>query len=109
MRRSTAARDKLKQIAMDEAQKHAEETAQEIDAEHKERQSPFRFSMCGIQPGEEIEYCNNPEIKCTVVDDDKYDGHQGRSLLALGFGSSYSLAANTPLPARAISSTGANG
>ena len=61
--------DKLKRIAMDEAQKQAEETAQEIDAEHKERQSPFRFSMCNIQPGEEIEYCNNPEIKCTVVDD----------------------------------------
>ena len=37
--------DKLKRIAMDEAQKQAEETAQEIDAEHKERQSPFRFSM----------------------------------------------------------------
>lgn len=59
--------DKLKRIDMDEAQKQAEETAQEIDAEHKERQSPFRFSMCNIQPGEEIEYCNNPEIKCTVV------------------------------------------
>ena len=51
--------DKLKRIAMDEAQKQAEETAQEIDDEHKERQSPFRFSMCNIQPGEEIEYCNN--------------------------------------------------
>lgn len=49
--------DKLKRIDMDEAQKQAEETAQEIDAEHKERQSPFRFSMCNIQPGEEIEYC----------------------------------------------------
>ena len=61
--------DKLKRIAMDEAQQQAEETAQEIDAEHKERLSPFRFSMCSIQPGEGIEYCNNPEIKCTVVDD----------------------------------------
>ena len=44
--------DKLKRIDMDEAQKQAEETAQEIDAEHKERQSPFRFSMCNIQPGD---------------------------------------------------------
>ena len=39
--------DKLKRIDMDEAQKQAEETAQEIDAEHKERQSPFRF-LCVI-------------------------------------------------------------
>ena len=61
--------DKLKRIAMDEAQKQAEETAQEIDAEHKERLAPFRFSMCNIAPGEEIEYCYNPEIRCKVVDD----------------------------------------
>ena len=70
--------DKLKRIAMDEAQKQGEETAQEIDAEHKERQSPFRFSMCNIQPGEEIEYCNNPEIKCTIVDD-KTVSYQGQN------------------------------
>ena len=63
---------------MDEAQKQAEETAQEIDAEHKERQSPFRFSMCNIQPGAEIEFCNNPEIKCTVVDD-KTVSYQGQT------------------------------
>ena len=78
--------DKLKRIAMDETQKQAEETAQEIDAEHKERQSPFRFSMCGIQPGEEIEYCNKPEIKCTVVDD-KTVSYQGQVYSLYGFGS----------------------
>ena len=75
--------DKLKRIAMDEAQ-------------HKERQSPFRFSMCNIQPGEEIEYCNNPEIKCTVVDD-KTVSYQGQSyslssLAQLLTGSKYSVA-----------------
>lgn len=76
--------DKLKRIAMDEAQKQAEETAQEIDAEHKERLSPFRFSMCNIKVGEQIEYCNNPEIKCTVLDD-KTVSYQGQpySLSAL--------------------------
>ena len=88
--------DKLKRIAMDETQKQAEETAQEIDAEHKERQSPFHFSMCGIQPGEELEFCNNPEIKCTVVDD-KTVSYQGQvySLSALAqllTGSKYSVA-----------------
>ena len=88
--------DKLKRIVMDEAQKQAEETAQEIDDEHKERQSPFRFSMCNIQPGEEREYCNNPEIKCTIVDD-KTVSYQGQiySLSALAqllTGSKYSVA-----------------
>ena len=76
--------DKLKRIAMDEEQKQAEETAQEIDAEHKERLAPFRFSLCNIQPGEEIEYCYNPEIKCKVVDDKQVE-YQGQkySLSAL--------------------------
>lgn len=76
--------DKLKRIAMDEAQKQAEETAQEIDAEHKERLAPFRFSLCNIQPGEEIEYCYNSEIKCKVVDDKQVE-YQGEkySLSAL--------------------------
>ena len=76
--------DKLKLIAMDDAQKQAEETAQEIDAEHKERLAPFRFSLCNIQPGEEIEYCYNPEIKCKVVDDKQVE-YQGQrySLSAL--------------------------
>ena len=88
--------DKLKRIAMDEAQKKAEETAQEIDAEHKERLAPFRFSLCNIQPGEEIEYCYNPEIKCKVVDDKQVE-YQGQkySLSALAMlltGSKYSVA-----------------
>ncbi len=69
---------RVKLAVMDEAQRRAEETAQEIDAEHKERQSPFRFSMCNIQPGEEIEYCTNPEIRCTVVDD-KTVSYQGQT------------------------------
>ena len=76
--------DKLKLIAMDEEQKQAEETAQEIDAEHKERLAPFRFSMCSIAPGEEIEFSNNPEIRCKVVDDKQVE-YQGKkySLSAL--------------------------
>lgn len=76
--------DKLKLVAMDEEQKQAEETAQEIDAEHKERLAPFRFFMCNIAPGEEIEYCYNSEIKCTVVDDKQVE-YQGQkySLSAL--------------------------
>ena len=76
--------DRLNRITMDDAQRQAEETAQEINEERKERQSPFRFSLCGIQPGEMIEYCYNSEVKCTVVDD-KTVSYQGQvySLSAL--------------------------
>ena len=88
--------DKLKLATMDEAEKQAEETAQEIDAEHKERQSPFRFSMCGIQKGEQIEYGDNAEIICTVIDDRTVD-YLGKSyslsaLAQLLLGSKYPVA-----------------
>lgn len=88
--------DKLKFIVMDDAQRQAEETAQEIDEEHKERQSPFRFSMCKIQPGEQIEYCYDPAIKCVVIDDKtvEYQGrtHSLSSLAQLLSGSKYPVA-----------------
>lgn len=61
--------DKLKRIAPSAEESLAEETAQEIEEEHKERLSPFAFSMCNIAVGETIEYCNDPTITCTVVDD----------------------------------------
>ena len=65
----------------------------EIDAEYTKR---LGTRMCNIQPGEEIEYCNNPEIKCTVVDD-KTVSYQGQSyslssLAQLLTGSKYSVA-----------------
>lgn len=88
--------DRLKLAAMDEAEKEAEETAREIDAEHKERQSPFRFSMCNIQKGEQIEYADNPEITCTVTGD-RSVSYMGKpyslsSLAQLLTGSKYPLA-----------------
>lgn len=87
--------------------RQAEETAQEIDAEHKKCQSPFRLSMCNIRPGEEIEYCDNPENKWTVVDDKNVSyQRQSYSLSALAqllTGSKYSLAGS------AVSTTIANG
>lgn len=48
--------DKLKLANPSEAEIVAEETAREIVAESKERAAPFRFSMCGIEVGEEIEF-----------------------------------------------------
>ena len=47
--------DRLKRIDMDDAQRQAEETAQEINEERKERQSPSRLSMCNIKPGETVD------------------------------------------------------
>ena len=65
--------DKLKQIAMDETQKKAEETAQEIEEEHKERLSPFSFSKCQIQPGEYVVWYDDPEMQFRVLDEKTVD------------------------------------
>ena len=69
---------RLKKWRATAAEQKDEQLAQEIDAEHKERQSPFRFSLCNILPGEQVEYCYNPEIRCTVVDDKTVE-YQGKS------------------------------
>ena len=88
--------DKLKRIAMNEEERQAEETAMEIDEAHKERLSPFRFSLCSIAVGEQIEFGDNPQIVCSVVDDKtvEYQGQQ-YSLSALAqmlLGKEYSVA-----------------
>ena len=61
--------DKLKLIAMDEEQKQAEETAQEIEEEHKERLSPFTFSKCQISAGEHVAWYDDPEMQFKVLDE----------------------------------------
>ena len=54
--------------------------AKKISEAHKERKSPFFFSMCNIAVGEEIEFCYNGCEKsgavCIVADDKhvKYNG-----------------------------------
>ena len=90
--------DKLKQIAMDEAQKQAEETAQEIEEEHKERLSPFTFSKCNIQAGEYIFWGDDPDLQFKVLDDKtvEYKGKpfslSGLAALLLGKSSSAGVA-----------------
>lgn len=42
------------------------------------RRGPFRFSDCGIRPGSEIVYIENPEIKAIVVDD-RHIEHNGET------------------------------
>ena len=90
--------DKLKRIAMDEAQKQAEETAQEIEEEHKERLSPFTFSKCNIHAVEYISWGDDPDLKLKVLDDKtvEYKGKpfslSGLAALLLGKSSSAGVA-----------------
>ena len=75
--------DKLKLAKPSEDELVAEETAREIVEESKERAAPFRFSMCNILMGSEIEfYCRGNENTgkiCTVVDD-RHVSYEGRVL-----------------------------
>ena len=62
-------------------------------------------SMCGIQPGEELEYCNNPKSNAPVVDE---NGKLSRAGLLAQLWLSLPLAANTLL-LTALFSSMANG
>lgn len=61
--------DNLKLTTPSDDEKQAEEIAKEIDTESTERASNFSFSKCQIPAGSKIQYCDNPEITATVVDD----------------------------------------
>lgn len=65
--------DKLKKIEPTVSEEQAEEMAEEIEAEHKERLAPFRFSMCNIQPDSILEFWTsanvNSGITCKVAND----------------------------------------
>lgn len=80
--------NRLKKWKASANEKRDEELAQEINEQHQERFAPFRFSLCNIAIGEQIEfYCNGNEktgTLCKVVDD-KHVSHNGEiwSLTAL--------------------------
>lgn len=65
--------DKLHKIKPTAEEQDAEEEADAIEEEHREKRAPFKFSMCGIQPGEEIEFwrtrTEKGNVTCRVVDD----------------------------------------
>lgn len=63
--------DKLKLITPNKEEKQAEELADEITQEHKERGEIFSFTKCQIPVGSELEYINDSNVKCYVVDDRK--------------------------------------
>lgn len=72
--------DKLKLIPPNEDDLKAADTAEDIEEQNKERLAPFKFSMCNIPIGAEIEFYNKADSKtgivCTVVDDHsvEYEG-----------------------------------
>lgn len=61
----------LKIWKLDAAEKQAEEFAEEVTKERVSRGEIFSFTKCHIPQGATLEYINNPEISCTVVDDRK--------------------------------------
>ena len=68
--------ERLHRWKPNEAEVQAENIAKEINVEKRARGALFTFSEFGIPVGATIEYCDNPDIKCTVVDDRriKYNG-----------------------------------
>lgn len=88
--------DKLKLEKLSKEEEQAEETAQEIDTERHEKAENFSFLKCDIKPGEKLEYCDDPNETCIVVDDRlvEYEGER-YSLTALAkklSGKKYSIA-----------------
>ncbi len=69
--------DKLKKVQPSDYEENEEETASEIEAEHKERMAPFQFSMCDIKPGSILEFYNSPSTNsghtCKVVDNKRVE------------------------------------
>ncbi len=72
--------DRLKLITPTPSDEEASQIAEEVEAQHKERLSPFSFAKCGIPVGAELVFwktANEPtEITCTVADEKNvnYDG-----------------------------------
>lgn len=92
--------DKLEKIQPTQVEQNDEDEAEEIEEEHREVRAPFKFSMCNIQPGEEIEFWNSSNeasgIICKVLNDKQIE-YKGKpwSLSALAtklIGSKWSVA-----------------
>lgn len=61
--------DKLKLYLPNEKEAKDEKIAQDIRFESKKRADNFTFSDCQIPIGAVLEYCNDKNITCTVVDE----------------------------------------
>ena len=74
-----ACEDSLKLIIPTATEVQEEQLAQEIDTESHEKAENFSFDKCQISIGEEIEYYDEPSIKCKVVGDRKVE-YQGKEM-----------------------------
>ena len=72
-------KDSLKLTVPTATELQEEQLAQEIDTESHEKAENFSSVKCPISVGEEIEYYNNPSIKCKVVGDRKVE-YQGKEM-----------------------------
>lgn len=59
--------DRLKRMKPEGHEIEDENTAREV--QEAARRGPFRFSMCGIKPGEEVVFVEDATKKATVLDD----------------------------------------
>lgn len=75
-----ACEDKLKKVIPDSDAVEDEQTAEDIICERRERLSPFSFSLCQINAGEELEFWPSQYVNsgktCIVIDEKrvKYSG-----------------------------------
>lgn len=81
-------RHRLKKWKATATEQREEDLANEIEQQHRERLSPFAFSKCGINIGEQIEFaCSGNSLSGTMytVVDDKHVDYNGEpcSLSAL--------------------------
>ena len=72
-------KENLKLVVPSDVEAQEEQLAQEIDTESHEKAENFSFTKCQIFVGEEIEYYDDPSIKCKVVGDRKVE-YQGKEM-----------------------------
>ena len=72
-------KENLKLVVPSDVEAQEEQLAQEIDTESHEKAENFSFAKCQISVGEEIEYYDDPSIKCKVVGDRKEE-YQGKEM-----------------------------
>lgn len=72
-------KENLKLVVPSDVEAQEEQLAQEIDTENHEKAENFSFAKCQISVGEEIEYYDDPSIKCKVVGDRKEE-YQGKEM-----------------------------
>ena len=72
-------KENLKLVVPSDVEALEEQLAQEIDTESHEKAENFSFIKCQISVGEEIEYYDDPSIKCKVVGDRKVE-YKGKEM-----------------------------